>query len=463
MTAAQLDSLKKIISENAILTDDESLQKYGQDWTRYYTPNPQAILFPRTTEEVQKIVRWANENQQKLVVSGGRTGLSGGAVAMKNEIVISLEKMNQIYELNPIDLTLRVQAGVITEALQNYLKERHYLFPVDFAARGSSHIGGNIATNAGGIKVLRYGLMRDWVASLTVVTGEGEILNLNKSLIKNATGFDLRQMFIGNEGTLGIVTEAEIKFTNEHGPLQSLLVAVPDLASVMKIFSEFRKKTSLMAFEMFTDLALRYVMKSTQLPKPVETEAPIYLLIEFEHVHESAEEKALETFEYCMEQGWILDGVMSQNDQQMKNFWRYREDITESLAFATPYKNDISVRISKVPEFMQEIDEIYRKEYPDFEVVWFGHIGDGNLHISILKPKDMKMEDFVIKCRQSDKHLFNTIQKFQGSISAEHGVGLSKKSYLSYTKSPQEIEYMKAIKKIMDPNLVLNPGKVFDI
>lgn len=458
-----MEKLLTFLNPDQISTTADDLKTYGQDWTRYYQPNPKAILFPKTTEEVQKIVMWANMNKQKLVVSGGRTGLSGGAVAKDNEVVVSLEKMNQIHALNELDMTVHVEAGVITEALQQYLQERGYLFPVDFAARGSSHIGGNISTNAGGIKVLRYGLTRDWVSSLTVVTGDGKILKLNQSLVKNATGYDFRHLFIGNEGTLGIITEAEIRFTHPHGALQSLLLAVPDLDSVMKIFSLFRKHTSLMAFEMFTDIAMNYVAKSTGLPKPLTTDAPIYLLVEIEKATDAAEEEILKCFELCMEQSLVVDGVMSQSAEQAKIFWRFREDITESLAFATPYKNDVSVKISNVPEFMQAIDAIYKKEYSEFEVVWFGHIGDGNLHISILKPKDMTMDDFIKKCRKSDLALFDTIKKFKGSISAEHGVGLSKKSFLNFTRSEEEISYMKKIKTVFDPGFILNPGKMFDI
>ncbi|MCB0348967.1 MAG: FAD-binding oxidoreductase, partial [Bdellovibrionales bacterium] len=370
-----MEKLPSFLHPDQVSTATDDLKTYGQDWTRYYQPNPKAVVFPKSTEEVQKIVKWANANQQKLVVSGGRTGLSGGAVAKDNEIVLSLEKMNKIHSINELDMTIQVDAGVITEALQQHLQEKGYLFPVDFAARGSSHIGGNIATNAGGIKVLRYGLTRDWVSSLTVVTGEGEILKLNQSLVKNATGYDFRHLFIGNEGTLGIVTEAEIRFTHPHGPLQSLLLAVPDLDSVMKIFKIFRKHTSLMAFEMFTDVAMKYVAKSTGLPPPLSTDAPIYLLVEVEKTTEKAEEDILKCFEQCMEDGLVVDGVMSQSAEQAKIFWRFREDITESLAFATPYKNDVSVKISNVPDFMRAIDAIYKQEYSEFEVVWFGHIG----------------------------------------------------------------------------------------
>jgi len=455
--------LEDLIDPKQITTDKEDLINYGQDWTRYYTPNPSAIVFPKTTQEVQAIVKWANQEKQKIVVAGGRTGLSGGSVAKDGELVICLEKMNAIGKINEVDSTIHVEAGVITEDLQNHVEEQGFYFPVDFAARGSSQIGGNIATNAGGIKVLRYGLMRDWVSSITVVTGAGDILKLNQSLIKNATGYDLRHLFIGSEGTLGVITEAEIKFTTPPKAKQVLLLGANNLEAVMHVFKTFKHSVSILAFELFTELAMKYVTKSTGITRPFASESPIYLLCEVEIDSNESENKILDCFEQCLNEGWLEDGVINQSEQQAKDFWRLREDITESLAFATPYKNDVSVRISNVPEFMQSIDQVYKSEYPEFEVVWFGHIGDGNLHISILKPENMSMDDFLIKCRSSDEKLFSKIKALGGSISAEHGVGLSKKAFLSYSRSIEEIDAMKAIKKHFDPNLVLNPGKVFDI
>jgi FAD/FMN-containing dehydrogenase len=190
--------------------------------------------------------------------------------------------------------------------------------------------------------------------------------------------------------------------------------------------------------------------------------ADFYVVCEVECSHESAEEKIMQVFESCMEKGWITDGVISQSEQQEKNFWRYREDISESLSPFSPYKNDISVTISKVPQFMEDLDKILTTAYPTWTVVWFGHIGDGNLHINILRPDGITKETFVQECRKVDEHVFQTIQKNQGSISAEHGVGLSKKSFLNYTRSNAEIEIMKGIKKVFDPDNIINPGKVID-
>jgi len=321
-------------------------------------------------------------------------------------------------------------------------------------------MGGIISTNAGGIKVLRYGLTRDWVAGLKVVTGTGEVLELNNGLVKNATGYDLRHLFIGAEGTLGFITEATIRLAPAPPPMKVLVMAVSGLDSVMKIFAQFKTKTSLVAFEMFSDKALAKVLENTGLPAPLETQASFYVLAEVEIRSENDEEKALEVFGHCAEEGWVLDGVISQSDVQATTFWRYREDISESLAKYSPYKNDISVAISKVPPFMDDLEKVLSGAYPTWEVVWFGHIGDGNLHINILRPQGMTKEEFVKECRKVDVMVFDTVKKYKGSISAEHGVGLTKKSFLNYTRSEAEIELMRGIKKVFDPDNIMNPGKV---
>jgi len=446
-----------------IKTDAESLKYYGKDWTTYFDISASAIVFPTTTEDVQKLVVWARRHKIGLVPSGGRTGLSGAAVATRGEVVVSFEKMNRILNFNDVDQTVTIQPGVITEALQNYAVEKGMYYPVDFAASGSSQMGGNIATNAGGIKVVRYGLTRDWVAGLKVVTGTGELLELGRGLVKNATGFDLRHLFIGSEGTLGFVVEAMIRLSPPPPPLQVLVMGVSGLDSVMQVFAEFKKKCTLTAFEMFSEKALQKVIESTGLPRPFATACEYYVLAEVEMRGEADEANVLSVFEACMEKNLVLDGAMSQSEAQASSFWRLREDISESLAKYSPYKNDISVSISRVPPFMQDLDQILKKAYPAWEVVWFGHIGDGNLHINILRPTGMSKEDFVKECRQVDQMVFTAVRAQGGSISAEHGVGLTKKSFLTYTRSPAEIELMKGIKRVFDPDNIMNPGKVFDL
>ncbi len=267
---------------------------------------------------------------------------------------------------------------------------------------------------------------------------------------------------IGSEGTLGFVVEATLRLAAPPKPLTLMVLGVPDLESIMKVFTAFRDHLPLTAFEFFSDKALARVTEHTHLPKPFATETPNYLLIEVEKTDASVEELTLNTFETCVEQGWVLDGAIAQSDAQARDFWRLREDISEATSHYTPYKNDVSVTISKVPQFLTETDAILKKNYPDFEVVWFGHIGDGNMHINVLKPANMSKEKFLEKCLGVNDLLFGVIEKLGGSISAEHGVGLVKKPYLEFTRSLEEIALMKGIKKVFDPDNILNPGKIFD-
>ena len=456
-----LEQLSAIVGEQRVKTDRDSLQTWGKDWTKHNEPNPSVIVFPATTEEVQAVVKLANQHQIAITPSGGRTGLSAGAVATNGEIVISLDRMNKVLEFLPADRMVRVQAGMVTESLQQYAEDQGLYYPVDFASAGSSQLGGNIGTNAGGIKVIQYGMTREWVLGLTVVTGKGDILRLNKGMIKNATGYALQHLFIGAEGTLGIVTEAEIKLTRQPQDLKVLVLGVPDFESVMPILHAFQQRIDLTAFEFFGEVALQKVLDAGHVGKPFDTPCPFYVLLEFEGRFEAVVDDAMSIFEHCMEQGWVLDGVMSQ--AQAQNLWRLREDISETIAPFTPYKNDISVLITHVPAFIKEIDAIVAANYPDFEICWFGHIGDGNLHLNILKPANLSKDEFFDQCKVVNTQVFETVKKYNGSISAEHGVGMTKKDYLEYTRDAVEIDYLRELKKVFDPNGIMNPGKIFDL
>lgn len=461
MTTALIESLVQLIAPSKVLTDPDALNTYGKDWSKHFTPAPLAIAFPRTTAQVQSIVHWANQHQVALVPSGGRTGLSAGAVAAQGELVISFEQMNNILDFNPLDRTVRCQAGVVTQQLQEFAAQQGLYYPVDFASVGSSHIGGNISTNAGGIKVIRYGMTRQWVAGMTVVTGSGECLELNQGLVKNATGYDLRHLFIGSEGTLGFVVEATMHLERAPEDLTALVLGAPDFDSIMPVLHSFQSQLDLTAFEFFSDKALKKVLARGDLTAPFTQACPFYVLLEFEAKTTQIRDQAMALFADCVEQGWILDGVMSQNQQQLENLWKLREYISETIAHWTPYKNDISVTVSQVPAFLHDIDAIVNKNYPDFEVIWFGHIGDGNLHLNILKPEHWSKEAFFQECTRVNTWVFETVQKYRGSISAEHGVGMTKRDYLGYSRSAEEIAYMRAIKKVFDPQGIMNPGKIF--
>jgi FAD/FMN-containing dehydrogenase len=461
MSDPRLQALQQAAPDLRLKTEPADLEHYGRDWTRRWTPAPLAIALPGSVEEVQAVVRWANQHRVAIVPSGGRTGLSGGAVAAEGELVLSLERMNKVLDFDAVDRTLTVQPGIALEAVHNAAREHGLVYPVDFAARGSCSIGGNIATNAGGIRVIRYGNTREWVAGLKLVTGSGELLALNRGLIKNSSGYDLRHLVIGSEGTLGIVVEATLWLTDPAPPSNVMLLALPSFDVLMKVFAAFRERLQLEAFEFFTDRALHHVL-AHGAQKPFEEVHPYYVVTEFAVGDEAQEAAAMAAFETCMENGWVSDGVISQSDAQAAQLWRLREGITESLARYKPYKNDVSVRISAMPAFLEETQALLGQAYPHFDVVWFGHIGDGNLHINVLQPDGTADAEFVEQCGHVTELLGQALKRHGGSISAEHGIGLVKKPYLDSTRSDEEVAIMRGIKRVLDPNGLMNPGKLFD-
>ncbi len=461
MTDTSVVELAQLAPDLRLTVEPADLEFYGRDWTRRWTPAPLAIAFPATVAEVQAIARWASTHLVALVPSGGRTGLSGGAVAANGELVVSFERMNRVLAFDAIDRTLTVQPGITLEAAHNAAREHGLIYPVDFAARGSCSIGGNIATNAGGIRVIRYGNTREWIGGLKLVTAAGELLELNRGLVKNSSGYDLRHLVIGAEGTLGLVVEATLKLTDPPSPSQVMLFAVPAMDALMQVFDACRGALTLSAFEFFTDRALHYVV-AHGARRPFEEDSAYFVITEFDAGSEAQQQAALDVFERCLAEGWVSDGILSQSDAQAAELWSLREGITESLASWRPYKNDISVRVSAVPAFLHEMQTLLDSEYPQFDIVWFGHIGDGNLHINVLKPAEMDDAEFIAQCERVTKLLGETLHRHGGSISAEHGIGLVKKPYLASTRSAVEIELMRSLRKAFDPQGLMNPGKLFD-
>ena len=462
-TEGLVGQLVEIVGSDWVKTDDVELQYYGKDWTNVFHSDPIAIVLPSSIEDVQAIVEVAMDNQVALVPSGGRTGLSGGAVAEQHEIVVAFDRMNKILNFDAVDRQVICQPGVITEHLQQFADDNDLFYPVDFSSSGSSQIGGNVATNAGGIKVIRYGMTRNWILGMKVVTGTGEVLDLNRGLIKNATGYDFRHLFIGSEGTLGLIVELTVALCPKPQDPKVLLLGVEQLTDTMEVLKAFRNKLELTAFEFFSDKAMSHVIAEKGLQRPFESICSFYALIEFENVAEQDLENAMELFEYCLERGWIVDGTISQSRAQAENLWRLREDISETIAKFSPYKNDISVKVSKVPDFLEELDALVTQVYPEFEIIWFGHIGDGNVHLNILKPEQLEIGKFYESCSKISEWVFDLVKKYGGSISAEHGIGILKKPFLQYSRSPAELEYMKAIKRTFDPHNIMNPGKLIDV
>ncbi len=465
-TKPKIVELKNFLTETQVLHSAESgdLKTYGKDWTKVFEPNPSLIVFPKSTEQVSQTLKKCLELGLEVVPSGGRTGLAGGAVAKNGEIVLSLEKMNRIFEIDALALTAHLQGGVVTEALHNACAEKGLTWPVDFASKGSSHVAGNIATNAGGVNVIRYGLTRQWVLGLTVALMDGRVLELNGTLEKNNTGFDLRQLFIGTEGTLGIICEAQVKLTRLIKNKNVYLFGLDSLAKVLLLFQDSRLHGPfvLSAYEFFTERCLRRVIQHRGLRAPFTKEYPYYVLLEVEPQNAADSELSDEWLSSVFEKDFCEDGVLAQTPEQAKGFWELRESIAESL-FGTglPHKNDVSLPLAKLQKFCGELDHFFGEHYADWEVCNFGHIGDGNLHINIMKPETLSKDEFLKRTHKVDEDLFTLVKKYRGSISAEHGIGLLKKDFLHYTRTEAELEILREIKKVLDPKGLLNPGKIF--
>jgi FAD/FMN-containing dehydrogenase len=459
------------IRPDLVSQEASDLAEYGRDWTRVLTPAPSAIAFPRSTEEVSKLLAICDEEHVAIVPSGGRTGLAGGAVAARGEIVLSLARMRRMNDVDLLGGTVRVQAGAVTEAVHEHCAPHGFTWPVDFASKGSSTVGGNIATNAGGVKVIRYGLTRQWVLGLEVVLASGKILEIGGALEKNNTGLDLRQLFIGSEGTLGVITEATLKLARMPGATAVMLLGVPDVASVLALFRQARSGPfTLAAYEFFSQRCLDRVLSHRKLRPPIAEPCEYYVLVEAEGDGATTADSArlLEKLEpwitSVFDSGLAKDGTLAQHSTQARDLWALREGISESLsATGLPHKNDIALPIAALDAFCSELDELFVRRYPGWEICLFGHVGDGNLHINVMKPEAMAREEFFTKTKEADRDLFALVQRHHGSISAEHGIGLLKKPFLGYSRSEPEMAVMREVKRVLDPNNTLNPGKVIDV
>jgi FAD/FMN-containing dehydrogenase len=456
------DALARDFPADFIVDDAVERAEYGRDWTRVYTPDPSAVAFPRTTDEVSRLLALCNKHRVPVVPSGGRTGLAGGAVATNGELVVSLARMRRMDAVDELGLTVRVQAGAVTAAVHEHCAQLGLTWPVDFASKGSSQVGGNIATNAGGVKVIRYGLTRQWVLGLEVVLASGAVLELNGALEKNNTGFDLRQLFIGSEGTLGIITEATLKLARLPKKADVMLFAVDGLAGVLALFRAARRAPfTLAAYEFFTDRCLARVLRHrTTLRSPFPAPSTHYVLVEVEGANDDA---LAEWMSSAGDAGLFGDATIAQSPKQASELWALREGISESLsATGLPHKNDVSLPIAALEAFTGELEVLFAREYEGWELCLFGHIGDGNLHVNVMKPEALEVAEFRARTAAADKDLFTLVKKHAGSISAEHGIGLLKKPYLGYSRSDEELAVLKSVKQALDPLGILNPGKIFD-
>lgn len=461
---AVVDSLRKIVGDRYVVTDPAELQVLGCDWTKVFHVDPMVAVMPASTADVSALMKFCHANRISVVPSGGRTGLAGGAVAGNREIVISLSRMNKIHPVDKIGLTIECEAGATTQAVQEAAAAAGLFFGLDLAAKGSCHIGGNISTNAGGLKFIRYGGMREQVLGLEVVLPDGTVLDMNSSLRKNNTGYDLKQLFISAEGTLGIVTRATLRLMAKPRNVQLACIGVNSFEKILEILTRCNMASAtITAFEFFTDVAHGIVLKHAAGARtPFASRTPFYVILELEDSPGggSIMESLLEGF---LEDDVCLDAVIAQNSAQFREFWGLRENITESLnAHGHVRKNDISLPVDKLAPFIRELEAEVARAPKDIEIVLFGHIGDGNLHINYVGPKSSDKIAFQQEARKVEEKIFAIVPKYKGSVSAEHGIGLLKKKDLKYSRSHDEIEIMKKIRDVIDPLGIMNPGKIFE-
>lgn len=451
-----------ILPEERILTSANDCAEYGKDASKEVSGTASLVLLPSSTGEVEKIIELCHKKKIQLVPSGGRTGYSGGAAAVGNEVVLSLERLRKIKEVDTVSRTLSCEAGATTESVIHAAKEHGLFYPVDLASKGSSQIGGNISTNAGGIRVVRYGTTRDWVLGLSVVTPAHGLINLDSKLLKNQTGPDLKELFIGSEGILGVIVEATLKLTDLPSDTVLSLCGVSSIKDAQLVLAKVRGSGFTVSLaEYFEQNALTLVCDVFNKRPPFPKTHPAYLLIEIEKHGASGDERFFERLESLADDGHVLDCVVSQSSEQYSEILSFRESISEAIRKRHyPHKNDIAVPLGQLGACMERLPLILEEVFPGCEVITFGHIGDGNLHVNVLKPKSLSEEAFKSLIPKGDDALSDLVVSLGGTPSGEHGIGAIKKHYLQKLKSKEELQAIRALKDLFDPHGIMNPGKV---
>jgi len=462
-----LQKLKKTLGPKGWIEDKEIIEPYLVEERGLFKGKSSLLLKPQNTEEVSKILKLCNEHNIKVVPQGGRTGLCGGTIPSENgkEIMLSLERMNNIKELNEENFTITVEAGCILNNIQNIADEKKFLFPLSLASEGSCTIGGNISTNAGGINVLRYGMARDLVLGIEVVLANGEIWNNLISLRKDNRGYDLKQLFIGSEGTLGIITSAVLKLFPAPRNIETALFAIPNPDAAIELLGLARSASAdlLNAYELVSRVGMEMVIKNIPGAKePLKEKYKWYILIEFSSSSKNNLRQQIEDlFELALNKNIVLDGVIAESTQQRKELWTLRDGLNEAQKpEGGSIKHDISVPINNVSKFIYSASKCVEEFIPNSRVVAFGHIGDGNIHFNISQPLKQDKKEFLNKWTDVNKLVFDIVKNLDGSFSAEHGIGKLKREELQNYNPTIEINLMKSIKSSFDPNNILNPGKV---
>ncbi|KAL8722827.1 MAG: hypothetical protein Q9225_000776 [Loekoesia sp. 1 TL-2023] len=450
------------------VSDDASadLEPFNSDWMRKYKGQTKLVIRPKSTEEMAKALSYCNDNMLAVVPQGGNSGLVGGSVPVYDEIVVSTSKMNGIRSFDSVSGTLVVDAGCILETTDQFLADKGHIFPLDLGAKGSCQIGGNVATNAGGLRLLRYGSLHGNVLGLEVVLPDGTIMDDLTTLRKNNTGYDLKQLFIGAEGTLGVITGISVLCPQKPAAVNVAFFGLESFEKVQTAYREAKHQLSeiLSAFELMDGRSQGLICDVTKKKRPLDNEYPFYCLVETSGSNTDHDKEKLENFlEHVMGEEIVSDGVLAQDETQMQSLWSWREGIPECLGhWGGVYKYDVSIPLSQLYELVEDTRERLvsaglvgdEDDKPVVAVVGYGHMGDSNLHLNVAtrrfdKAVEEKLEPFV----------YEWISKRNGSISAEHGLGLQKKPYIGYSRSKTMIELMKRIKYIFDPNGIMNPYK----
>ncbi len=466
-TAETLQRLIAVVGQNNAITDATEMEPYLKEWRERWVGKAQAVLKPASVDEVSRILAIANETRTAIVAQGGNTGAVGGQIPFEigNEVVLSLVRLNSIREVDSIDNTMTVEAGVTLKAVQDAAEKAERLFPLSLASEGSCTIGGNLATNAGGVGVVGYGNARALTLGLEVVLADGRVWNGLRRLRKDNTGYDLKDIFIGSEGTLGVITAAVLMLFSRPSDRATAFVAVNDAKAALDLFhlASAIGGGRVTGMELIPRIGLDFIAKHSSLRNPLAGPAPWYVLIEIAGFGEAGtlrpalEHMLAEAFERQI----VKDAVIANSQAQAQELWNLREMLPlVQKPEGGSIKHDVSVPVSKIPEFVSEAAAAVKRAVPGARPVPFGHIGDGNIHFNVSQPVGADREAFLARWDEVSEAVFDIVLKLGGSISAEHGIGRLKRDLMPLIKSPVELAMMKDLKRLFDPNGILNPGKV---
>ncbi len=465
---AHADRFAEMIGAANVLTSPDDQAPYLTEWRDLYQGVTPMVLRPGSTEEVSAVMTYAYQNDLKVVPQGGNTGLVGGQIPQEtgDEIVLSLSRLNKVRAVDPAGFTITAEAGVVLETLQNEAENVDRLFPLALGAQGSCQIGGNISTNAGGTAVLAYGNTRDLVLGLEVVLPTGEIWNGLRTLRKDNTGYDLKQLFIGGEGTLGIITAAALKLFPRPKKLEAAFVGLPDPHAALKLFTLAKAQAGpvLTGFEIMPRVGVEFCLRHLEGARdPLEGEHAWYVLMELSSGSEAFPVRDLmeSILGEAFEEGLVEDAAFAQNLSQVQDFWHIRHGMSEvQKPEGGSIKHDVSVPVASIPDFLDKAMAAVEDFVPGCRPVPFGHIGDGNIHFNVSQPVGADKEHYLAKWDEMNTIVHGIVGEFGGSISAEHGIGRLKRDLLKDVKQGIELDLMKRIKDAFDPKGLLNPGRV---